>query len=507
MPSRNIHLVGSVPLANAREVFETVSAALGPRLKRIPDGETGERSDWIAHLEPVFANHPALEKSDEVFRLARRPAPGRTRYDSSPASRSADVTFDNLFYADIAIRSYRDFASLKQQGKIPARCRFQVDLVPAHSVIWLFLQDDLHPAVDPIYNEAVRREIDKLAAAIPHGELAIQFDVASAVFARLQRDEPNAYGRNKSEMHDDLRRILAKLANHVPADIELLFHFCYGDSNHRHVVEPTDMGDMVELANRLARGIDALDRSGPHAGAARPLRRAYFEPLRRLKLTPGTELCLGLVHYTDGIAGTRRRLATAEKYVQNFSIATECGFGRRPPDTIPELLRNPRRCGGVALAAASGSRVAHGRSQCDDPPDPADERADWEPLWKGYWPSTRSSISDETTAVTWARLHDPAEPMERARRLSGRQALRHRALPLPPLVLDDRRLLLSPGSVRRRRRAQSRARTRADRRWKRGARRGASRVYWLTHETNTDARALYDRLAERSGFIQYRKLF
>ena len=36
---------------------------------------------------------------------------------------------------------------------------------------------------------------------------------------------------------------------------------------------------------------------------------------------------------------------------------------------------------------------------------------------------------------------------------------------------------------------------------------GASRLYWLTHETNAGARALYDRLAERSGFIQYRKLF
>jgi GNAT superfamily N-acetyltransferase len=35
---------------------------------------------------------------------------------------------------------------------------------------------------------------------------------------------------------------------------------------------------------------------------------------------------------------------------------------------------------------------------------------------------------------------------------------------------------------------------------------GASRVHWLTHETNTDARALYDRVAERSGFIQYRRL-
>jgi hypothetical protein len=45
------------------------------------------------------------------------------------------------------------------------------------------------------------------------------------------------------------------------------------------------------------------------------------------------------VHYTDAAVGTRRRLATAEKYVKNVSIATECGFGRRPVDTIPELLR------------------------------------------------------------------------------------------------------------------------------------------------------------------------
>ena len=65
----------------------------------------------------------------------------------------------------------------------------------------------------------------------------------------------------------------------------------------------------------------------------------YFAPLARLRLQPETELCLGLVHYTDGVVGTRRRLATAEKHVQNFSIATECGFGRRAPDTIPELLR------------------------------------------------------------------------------------------------------------------------------------------------------------------------
>jgi len=41
-----------------------------------------------------------------------------------------------------------------------------------------------------------------------------------------------------------------------------------------------------------------------------------------------------------------------------------------------------------------------------------DERAAWEPLWKGYQTFYKTVISDETTAVTWARLHDPAEPMD-----------------------------------------------------------------------------------------------
>lgn len=40
---RDIYFVGSIPMADARTVFETVSAAFGPRIKRIPDDETGER--------------------------------------------------------------------------------------------------------------------------------------------------------------------------------------------------------------------------------------------------------------------------------------------------------------------------------------------------------------------------------------------------------------------------------------------------------------------------------
>jgi hypothetical protein len=140
-------------------------------------------------------------------------------------------------------------------------------------------------------------------------------------------------------MQTAFTNILIELGNHVPADIDLLYHLCYGDAGHKHVVEPTDMGDMVEFTNRLIRG---LKRPAQLVHMPVPRDRydeAYFAPLQALRLPAETELCLGLVHHTDGIAGTRRRLATAEKFVKAFSIATECGFGRRDPATIPELLR------------------------------------------------------------------------------------------------------------------------------------------------------------------------
>ena len=108
----------------------------------------------------------------------------------------------------------------------------------------------------------------------------------------------------------DVLRILTGLAGHVPSDIELMFHFCYGDANHKHAVEPVDMGDMVDMANRLATDIER-----PIQLIHMPVPRdrsddAYFAPLSRLRVAPGMELSLGLVHYTDGLAGTRQRLAT-----------------------------------------------------------------------------------------------------------------------------------------------------------------------------------------------------
>ena len=336
--SHDIYLVGSVPLASAEDVFKTVAPLFGDRLKRIPDGETGKRLDWITWLEPVFSQNPALELSEDVFRLHETAKPIR-RYGLRPGYSASDVKIDNLFYADIARDSYAVFKRLKDAGTIPAGTRFQVDLVPAHSVMWLFLTDTLHAPIDPIYNTALKREVDKIVAAVPPDELAIQFDVASAVFARLQREQVGSYGRSKAEMQETFSNILIDLGNHVPHDVELLYHLCYGNSNHRHVVEPTDMGDMVEFTNRvmerIGRPVNLVHMPVPRDRAD----DAYFAPLKNLRLRPETELCLGLVHYTDGLDGARQRLATARKFAERFAVGTECGFGRRKPSTIQALLQ------------------------------------------------------------------------------------------------------------------------------------------------------------------------
>jgi GNAT superfamily N-acetyltransferase len=136
------------------------------------------------------------------------------------------------------------------------------------------------------------------------------------------------------------------------------------------------------------------------------------------------------------------------------------------------------------------------------------ERAAWEPLWHAYLTFYEASVSPETTDVLWQRLHDPNEPMFVQGAFSGGrligmvQYLFHRSCwtigdycYLQDLFVVPEARGLGAG------RALIEAVEQAARAH------GASRVHWLTKEDNHAARALYDKLADRSGFIQYRKLF
>jgi len=134
----------------------------------------------------------------------------------------------------------------------------------------------------------------------------------------------------------------------------------------------------------------------------------------------------------------------------------------------------------------------------------------WLPLWDGYnafyGRSGPTALPAEITATTWQRFFDPAEPVRAlVAELDGRliglaHYLFHRSTILlaPICYLQD--LFTAP---EQRRAGVGRALIEAV--YRRAQQAGSARVYWQTHETNLLARRLYDQVAERSGFIVYRR--
>jgi len=136
------------------------------------------------------------------------------------------------------------------------------------------------------------------------------------------------------------------------------------------------------------------------------------------------------------------------------------------------------------------------------------DRAAWEPLWQGYLTFYKSTLASDITDATWRRFFDPLERLgafvaERDGQLIGiAHYLLHRSTwaPLCYCYLED--LFVEPsvrgsGAGRNLIAAVESAAREA----------GASRLYWMTHETNETAQKLYNQVAERPGFVQYRKKF
>src|SRR5262249_9671320 len=97
--ARLVHVVGSVPFSCAEEVFQQLSGAIGPQSERIPDGETGERLNWIMCQAEPFKSATNLEVGGE-----RQVGGGRNpRYKRKDGSSPGDVRFPPLGYSRNAL--------------------------------------------------------------------------------------------------------------------------------------------------------------------------------------------------------------------------------------------------------------------------------------------------------------------------------------------------------------------------------------------------------------------
>lgn len=133
--------------------------------------------------------------------------------------------------------------------------------------------------------------------------------------------------------------------------------------------------------------------------------------------------------------------------------------------------------------------------------------AQWLPLWQGYQTFYKMQIADEVTAKTWARFMDPAEPMHCAvAAVDGNLVgmghyIFHRSCWTAGDYVYLQDLFSDPQW-----RGKGVGRAVIEHVYAKAAQAQASRVWWLAHETNTHAMLLYDRIADKSGFVQYRKL-
>src|SRR5262249_8739781 len=182
-----VHLVGSIPLPDAETVFRTVTAAVGPHLVRLPDGETGIRKTWIRFLQDVLAQNPAIELASDVppFKFTQwdgkvvREIPRlRIKQGQVPNARGFVTN-----YGEMAIASWKLFQEMHKAGAIPAGVKFQVSLPTPIAPTYNNMVPGDRPRTLSALVDHFQGEVAKITAAVPNDKLALQWDVCQEVLA------------------------------------------------------------------------------------------------------------------------------------------------------------------------------------------------------------------------------------------------------------------------------------------------------------------------------------
>lgn len=342
MPPTAVHFNGGVNLADAETVMREIASRVPRGVSRIPDGETGDRQQWIFFQLQKFWQTPGLEQAG-----TRDLVPG---YEGMPKVRLADgvdadaVEWPNLGYADAYLASYATFTRLRDEGVIAPEIRFQVEYPTPLASINSWVLEEQQADLERSYERALFADLQRLLDALPHDRIAVQWDVA-VEFGILD----SGFGVGGGPDLDGIVERLARCVEQVPVEVPVGLHLCYGDYQHRHFAEPESLSTQVEVVNRL--NARARRQVSWFAFTVPQYQRqaSYFEPLRGLRIRPGTELYFALVPYhpdeqEPGTTAEQVRLVDASlvSHPGNggvaWGICTECGMARAEREEIPQLL-------------------------------------------------------------------------------------------------------------------------------------------------------------------------
>jgi hypothetical protein len=328
------YLTGSINVPTIDDAFALVGSRLQPGVTRVPDGEPGDRANWVLTQAAYFLDNPTLDVTD-----------GRAAVRAGTA-----VSFPAIDYHSVAAESYRKFLVAREKGTLAADSRFLVSIPTPFNAVNSFVAFDSQVEVAWAYEQQLAHSVAAIQEAIPPTDLAIQWDLPTEL-ATVEGWFPNPY-----RDVEPVFAATARLARWVHDDADLTFHLCYGDSKFgaspfmgdppdeaaaarggRHIL-PRDASALVALANGLSRHVGRRIDAIQAATVAAWNKRAHWQPLADLALESNTEVYLGLLHAEDGGAGARTRAALAAEFLPEFGVSTECGLGRHSADQLEAVL-------------------------------------------------------------------------------------------------------------------------------------------------------------------------
>ncbi len=220
--ANGVHLVGSIPLSSTEEVFRTVCKTLPGRFKRLPDGETGSRTNFLEWQLSLL--DPRL--TDPVYGV-----PGSESYaDDQAEELLKGLQHFQTHYEDHALESYAIFKGLRDEGVIPENVRFQVGLPTPVTAVSLMIRSEMRDKVEPFYERAVLESLRHIQDKIPASDLAIQWDSVTEIMFSL--GEPTMFNLLPwfEPVYEGVAARFARLVASVADGVEVGLHLCYGIS-------------------------------------------------------------------------------------------------------------------------------------------------------------------------------------------------------------------------------------------------------------------------------------